>query len=113
MGMIVVTVFSLIFLFNGWPRLAVGLEIFSTVLYTVWVYRALKRFFISRRRANGIPEEILRSLVGHASQGITVRYSRFGTDAAYAAQRREWIERCGWGFTLPPSSSQEQKSTLR
>ena len=39
MGMIVVTVFSLIFLLNGWPRLAVGLEIFSAVLYSVWVHR--------------------------------------------------------------------------
>jgi hypothetical protein len=113
MGMLVGTVFSLIFLFYGWSRLAVGLEILSAVLYTVWVYRALRRFFISRRRANGSPEKILRSLVGHASQGITDRCCRFGTDAAYGVQRREWIERCGLGFTLPPSSSQEQKAASR
>jgi hypothetical protein len=82
-------------------------------------FHALRRFFILHRRANGVPEEILRSLVGRASQGIRkcaaahFHYSRFGTDAAYAVERREWIERCGLGFTLPPSSYQEQKTALR
>jgi integrase len=64
-------------------------------------FHAFRRFFVSHRRSQGMPEEILRGLVGHASQGITDRYSRFGTDAAYAAQRREWVERVGLGFSLP------------
>jgi TRAP-type C4-dicarboxylate transport system permease small subunit len=38
-AMIVVTVFSLIFLFNGWSRSAIGFEFFSAMLYGVWVYR--------------------------------------------------------------------------
>jgi integrase len=66
-------------------------------------FHAFRRFFISHRRANGMPEEILRTLVGHASSNMTDRYSRFGTDAAYVAQRREWVERCGLGFALPHS----------
>jgi integrase len=66
-------------------------------------FHAFRRFFVSHRRSQGMPEEILRTLVGHASSNMTDRYSRFGTDAAYAAQRREWVERCGLGFTLPPS----------
>ena len=41
--MIVVTVFSLIFLFNGWSRSAIGFELFSAMLYGVWVYRGEDR----------------------------------------------------------------------
>jgi integrase len=66
-------------------------------------FHAIRRFFISHRRANGMPEEILRTLVGHSSSNMTDRYSRFGTDAGYAAQRREWVERVGLGFQLPLS----------
>jgi integrase len=61
-------------------------------------FHSFRRFFVSHRRATGMPEEILRALVGHATSNITDRYSHFGKDAA---QRREWVERCGLGFALP------------
>ncbi len=38
-GMIVVTVFSLILLHYGQSRLAIGFEILSATIYSIWVYR--------------------------------------------------------------------------
>lgn len=63
-------------------------------------FHSFRRFFVSHRMANGMPLELIRALVGHSSSDITNRYSRFGTDAAYASQRREWVEKIGLGFSL-------------
>jgi len=62
------------------------------------VFHAFRRFFVPYRRAQGMTEEVLRALVGHASGNITERYSLFGRDAA---QRREWLDRVRLGFDLP------------
>jgi integrase len=64
-------------------------------------FHSFRRYFISYRRSQGMPEELLRSLAGHASSDVTSRYSRFGTSAAFAAERREWVEKIGLGFKLP------------
>jgi hypothetical protein len=48
-----------------------------------------------------MPEDILKRLVGHSAGGdITSRYNSYG---AQSAERREWIEKIGLGFSLPQS----------
>lgn len=64
-------------------------------------FHSFRRFFVSHRRATGMNEELLRTLMGHASSDITSRYSSFGKGSDYAAQRRAEVERCGLGFSLP------------
>jgi integrase len=62
-------------------------------------YHAFRRFYISWCRANAMPEDILKRLVGHSTGGdITSRYNSFGSQSA---ERRIWIEKIGLGFRLP------------
>jgi integrase len=62
-------------------------------------WHAFRRYFVSFRRAQGMPEDVLKRLVGHASgSDITSLYNRFGN---LPAERREWVERIGLGFDLP------------
>jgi integrase len=62
-------------------------------------FHSFRRFFVSHRRANGMPEDILKRLVGHSSAGdITSRYNSYG---AQSSERREWVEKVGLGFELP------------
>jgi len=62
-------------------------------------FHSFRRFFVSHRRANGMPEDILKRLVGHSSGGdITSRYNSYGSQSV---ERREWVEKIGLGFKLP------------
>ena len=57
-------------------------------------------FFVSHRRANGMPEDILKRLVGgHSSGGDTT--SRYNSYGSQSVERREWVEKIGLGFKLP------------
>jgi integrase len=66
-------------------------------------WHAFRRYFVSFRRSQGMPEDILKRLVGHSSGGdITSLYNRFGN---LPAERREWVERIGLGFDLPKGAA--------
>jgi integrase len=61
-------------------------------------FHAFRRFFVNHRREMGMPEEILRAIVGHSSTSMTDKYSRFGENGV---RRREEVQRCGLGFGIP------------
>lgn len=62
-------------------------------------FHAFRRFYISWCRANSMPEDILKRLVGHSiGRDVTSLYNSYGDRPA---ERREWIEKIGLGFNLP------------
>jgi len=62
-------------------------------------YHAFRRFYVSHNRANAMPDDILKRLLGHSSGGdITSRYNSYGSNSA---DRRFWVDKIGLGFNLP------------
>jgi integrase len=61
-------------------------------------FHSFRRFFISRRRSLGFPENLLRFTVGHSGISITDLYDQSAEDEAY---RKEWCAKMGLGFELP------------
>jgi integrase len=62
-------------------------------------FHAFRRFFVSHKRANAMPDDILKRLLGHSSGGdITSRYNSYGSNSA---DRRLWVDEIGLGFNLP------------
>jgi len=62
-------------------------------------FHAFRRFFVSHRRANAMPEDVLKKLLGHTSgSDITSRYNSYGSNSA---DRRFWVDKVGLGFNLP------------
>jgi integrase len=60
-------------------------------------FHSFRRFRITRLRDLGTPEDIIRYWVGHASEGITDRYSKLAENVEL---RKEWALRAGVGFSL-------------
>ena len=50
------------------------------------------------RNRTGCPEGLLKFWMGHADQSMSALYDKIKEDVAF---RREWAERCGFGFDLP------------
>ena len=80
-------------------------------------FHCFRRFYISRRREMGVPEDLIRYAVGHSGRGITDRYSKLGENVEL---RREWTRRTGLGFAIPelrsvghpaPKSSKSSKAS--
>lgn len=61
-------------------------------------FHCFRRFYISRRREMGVPEDLIRYAVGHSGRGITDRYSKLGENIEL---RRDWVLRAGLGFAIP------------
>ena len=61
-------------------------------------FHSFRRFFISRRRSLGFPENLLRFVVGHSGISITDLYDQSPEDEAY---RKKWCAKVGLGFELP------------
>jgi integrase len=60
-------------------------------------FHTFRRFWTTRRRDIGVPEDIIRFWVGHAGEGITDRYSKLAENVEL---RKEWARRAGLGFEL-------------
>jgi integrase len=60
-------------------------------------FHAMRRHRITRLRELGTPEDIVRYWSGHASEGITDRYSKLAENVEL---RKEWALRAGLGFSL-------------
>ena len=60
-------------------------------------FHTFRRHRITRLRDLGTPEDIIRYWVGHASEGITDRYSKLAENVEL---RKEWARRAGLGFEL-------------
>ena len=63
-------------------------------------FHAFRRFRVMHLRDQGTPEDILRFWIGHADQSVTDRYSKM---SKRIQSRKEWAEKAGFGFNLPPS----------
>jgi hypothetical protein len=60
-------------------------------------FHSFRRFWTTRRREIGVPEDITRFWLGHAGEGITDRYSKLAENVEL---RKEWALRAGLGFSL-------------
>jgi integrase len=60
-------------------------------------FHTFRRFWTTRRREIGCPEDIIRFWLGHAGEGITDRYSKLAENVEL---RKEWARRAGLGFEL-------------
>jgi hypothetical protein len=72
-------------------------------------FHSFRRFWTTRRRELGVPEDIIRFWLGHAGEGITDRYSKLAENIEL---RKSWASRCGLGFDLPtggPTSAKKLK----
>jgi hypothetical protein len=60
-------------------------------------FHSFRRFWTTRRRDIGVPEDIIRFWLGHAGHDITDRYSKLAENVEL---RKEWARRAGLGFEL-------------
>jgi len=60
-------------------------------------FHAFRRFRLTWLRKNGVPKDLERYWMGHASQEVGDLYSKLKDDVAF---RQEWAERVGLGFEL-------------
>jgi hypothetical protein len=60
-------------------------------------FHAFRRFRLTLLRKNGVPKDLERYWMGHASEDVGDLYSKLKDDVAY---RQEWAERVGLGFEL-------------
>ncbi len=60
-------------------------------------FHSFRRFWTTRRREIGCPEDIIRFWLGHAGEDITDRYSKLAENVEL---RKEWALRAGLGFSL-------------
>jgi integrase len=63
-------------------------------------FHVFRRFRLTNLREAGVPEDIIRFWMGHADRTITDRYSMMKRRVAV---RKEWAEKVGLCFELPPS----------
>jgi integrase len=66
-------------------------------------FHVFRRFRVTHLREQGTPEDILRFWIGHADKSITDRYSKM---SMRIQTRKEWAEKAGLGFNLPPFCTQ-------
>jgi integrase len=72
-------------------------------------FHAFRRFRLTWLRKQGVPSDLERCWMGHASREIGDIYSKLKDDVQY---RREWCERVGLGFSVGLFGLQN-KATLR
>ena len=60
-------------------------------------FHAFRHFRLSALRKNGVPEDLERYWMGHASEDVGDPYSKLKNDVAC---RQGWAERFGLGFAL-------------
>jgi integrase len=60
-------------------------------------FHAFRRFRLTWLRKNGVPKDLERYWMGHASEEVGDLYSKLKDDVAF---RQEWAERIGLGFEL-------------
>jgi len=60
-------------------------------------FHAFRRFRLTWLRKNGVPEDLGRFWMGHASEEVGDLYSKLKEDVAF---RQQWAERIGLGFEL-------------
>ena len=60
-------------------------------------FHAFRRFRLTWLRKNGVPKDLERIWMGHASEEVGDLYSKLKEDVAF---RQQWAERIGLGFEL-------------
>jgi integrase len=73
-------------------------------------FHAFRRFRLTWLRKNGIPKDLERLWMGHASEEVGDLYSKLKEDVAF---RQEWAERIGVGFELVHIGPQNVASIKR
>lgn len=61
-------------------------------------FHSFRRFRVTHRRDQSVPEDILRFWIGHPDRTVTDRYSQM---KQRIDRRREWAEKAGVGFSCP------------
>jgi len=70
-------------------------------------FHAFRRFRLTWLRKNGVPKDLERIWMGHASEEVGDLYSKLKKDVAF---RQQWAERIGLGFELVHNSPQNVAS---
>ena len=73
-------------------------------------FHAFRRFRLTWLRKNGVPKDLERIWMGHASEEVGDLYSKLKEDVAF---RQQWAERIGLGFELVYNGPQNVASTKR
>jgi integrase len=71
-------------------------------------FHAFRRFRLTWLRKNGVPKDLERIWMGHASEEVGDLYSKLKEDVAF---RQEWAERIGLGFELVHNGPQNAEAT--
>ena len=70
-------------------------------------FHAFRRFRLTWLRKNGVPKDLERIWMGHASEEVGDLYSKLKEDVAF---RQQWAERIGLGFELVHNGPQNVAS---
>ena len=70
-------------------------------------FHAFRRFRLTWLRKNGVPKDLERIWIGHASEEVGDLYSKLKEDVAF---RQQWAERIGLGFELVHNGPQNVAS---
>jgi len=70
-------------------------------------FHAFRRFRLTWLRKNGVPKDLERFWMGHASEEVGDLYSKLKEDVAF---RQQWAERIGLGFELVHNGPQNVAS---
>ena len=73
-------------------------------------FHAFRRFRLTWLRKNGVPKDLERIWMGHASEEVGDLYSKLKEDVAF---RQEWAERIGLGFELVHNGPQNVASVKK
>jgi integrase len=89
---------------NGTPLSPSSLRKYVLVPLGIPGFHSLRRWRVSYLKSIGIPDSLLKSWIGHSSNGsdITARYDKSADDKQW---RHEWANKVGIGFDLPPFES--------
>jgi integrase len=60
-------------------------------------FHSMRRFRITHQKMNNVPDTIIKFSAGHASDDITERYTKVGSEIE---ARKNWAEKAGLGFQL-------------
>jgi integrase len=73
-------------------------------------FHAFRRFRLTWLRKNGVPKDLERIWMGHASEEVGDLYSKLKEDVAF---RQQWAERISLGFELVHNGPQNVASVKR